>query len=137
MWGALVAGLRAGLIYNSFPLMNGSLLPGEAWFFEPGWINLFENPATVQFCHRWLALTTGAVVLGYWLRCRSALMADLTPQTRLIAVLLAAMVAAQITLGILTLLLVVPVSLAAAHQGGAFLLLGLLVWALHDLRRTA
>ncbi|MEI6986422.1 MAG: COX15/CtaA family protein, partial [Rhodospirillaceae bacterium] len=53
VWGALVAGLHAGLIYNSFPLMNGSLLPIEAWFYEPVWVNVFENAALVQFCHRW------------------------------------------------------------------------------------
>ncbi len=133
VWGALVAGLHAGLIYNTFPLMNGTVLPGEAWFYRPALINLVENPPTVQFCHRWLALTTGTVVLIYWVRTRLA-GAALTAGTRRIANLLGAMVVVQISLGITTLLLAVPVPVAVGHQGGAFVLLALLVWALHELR---
>ena len=132
VWGAMVAGLHAGLIYNTFPLMGGVVLPTDAWFLTPAWINVFENPTAVQFCHRWLALVTGVVVLAYWLRSRAT--AGLAPRTRLIAVLLGSMVVVQIGLGITTLLLVVPVSAAATHQAGAFALVGLLVWALHDLR---
>jgi cytochrome c oxidase assembly protein subunit 15 len=132
-WGALVAGLHAGLIYNTFPLMNGALLPGEAWFYRPALINIVENPPTVQFCHRWLALTTGAVVLAYWVRTRLR-RADLAAGTRRIANLLGAMVGIQIGLGITTLLLAVPVPVAVGHQAGAFLLMALLVWALHELR---
>ena len=133
VWGALVAGLKAGLIYNSFPLMNGSLLPGKAWFLQPVWTNIFENPPTVQFCHRWLAIVTGLVVLGYWGRVRRA-GAELAARTVLISRLLAAMVLVQIGLGITTLVLVVPVPVAVANQGGAFALLALIIWALHDLR---
>jgi len=132
-WGALVAGLHAGLIYNTFPLMNGVLLPDEAWFYRPAWINILENPPTVQFCHRWLALTTGAVVLGYWVRTLIA-GAALNAGTRWIATALGAMVVVQIGLGITTLLLAVPVPVAVAHQGGAFIVLALLVWALHEQR---
>ncbi len=135
-WGALVAGLHAGLIYNTFPLMNGTLLPDEAWAYQPVWINIFENPPTVQFCHRWLALTTATVVLAYWLRTRLN-RAALTAGTQRIAHLLAAMVGLQITLGVTTLLLVVPVPVAVCHQAGAFLLLALLVWALHEQRVPA
>jgi heme a synthase len=133
IWGALVAGLHAGLIYNSFPSMNGAFLPAEAWFYRPALINIVENPATVQFCHRWLALTTGAVVLLYGLRAWRA-GPRLTRETRRIAALLGVMVLVQITLGITTLLLAVPVGVAVTHQAGAFLLLALLIWALHDLR---
>ncbi len=133
VWGALVAGLHAGLIYNSFPLMNGTLYPEEAWLYHPLLINIVENPPTVQFCHRWLAITTGVVVLAYWLRTRAGPL-PVPAATRTIANLLAAMVAIQIGLGITTLLLVVPVSVAVTHQAGAFVLVLLLIWALHDLR---
>ena len=136
VWGALVAGLHAGLIYNTFPLMNGAWLPGEAWAYRPAWINIFENPPTVQFCHRWLALTTGAVVLAYWVRTRIG-RAALTAETRRIAHLLGAMVVVQISLGITTLLLAVPVPVAVGHQAGAFILLALLIWALHEMRVPA
>jgi cytochrome c oxidase assembly protein subunit 15 len=134
VWGALVAGLHAGMIYNTFPLMNGALLPSEAWFYQPAWINVFENPATVQFCHRWLAITTGAVTLGYGWRLLGAGGRERPESARRIARWLTLMVLTQIGLGISTLLAVVPVGLAAAHQAGAFALLALLVWALHDWR---
>ncbi len=135
VWGAFVAGLHAGLIYNSFPLMNGSFLPEEAWAYQPALINFLENPATVQFCHRWLAVTTGAVVLAYGLRFSIGAL-PVSPETRSIARMLVLMVVVQIALGITTLLLAVPVSVAVTHQAGAFILVGLLIWALHDLRRA-
>lgn len=137
VWGALVAGLHAGLIYNTFPLMNGMVLPGEAWFHQPAWVNLFENPPTVQFVHRWLAITTGLVTLGFVGRVHRA--AGLPARVKVVSGLLGGMVALQIALGISTLLLVVPIPLAASHQAGAFALIGLLIWALHELRvkRTA
>jgi cytochrome c oxidase assembly protein subunit 15 len=134
VYGALVAGLKAGLIYNTFPLMGGNLIPGEMWFYQPAWINLFENQATVQFCHRWLAITTGLVALAYGLRVFLAGASTLASRTRRLGGLVSAMVLVQIGLGITTLLLVVPVDVAVTHQGGAFVLIGLLVWALHDLR---
>ncbi|HXP95411.1 MAG TPA: COX15/CtaA family protein, partial [Telmatospirillum sp.] len=68
--GALVAGLHAGLIYNSFPLMNGAWFPREAFDLSPVWINVFENHALVQFDHRLLAMASwvGAVALWLWSR---------------------------------------------------------------------
>ncbi|CAK0747654.1 Heme A synthase [Azospirillaceae bacterium] len=132
-WGAFVAGLHAGLIYNTFPLMNGDFLPGEAWFFEPTWINAFENQTTVQFFHRWLAISTAVVILLYCVRVRGN--RDASRRTRRIANLLGLMVVLQVGLGISTLLFEVPVSLATAHQAGAFVLLALLIWGRHDLRR--
>lgn len=133
-WGALVAGLHAGLVYNTFPLMNGALLPGEAWFYQPVWINPFENPATVQFCHRWLAIATALTTLG--LVGRMLRRPDIGARARRVAAGLGGMVALQITLGVGTLVMAVPIPLAAAHQAGAFALIGLLILTLHTLRRV-
>ena len=120
--GALVAGMDAGLLYNEYPLMGNSLLPIE--YGEAGWLDPFENPASAQFHHRWLgALTFGAViVLG--LRGRSGSFAFRSN-------LLLAAVSAQFTLGIVTLLYGVPVSLGGMHQAGAVVLLGCLLALLH------
>ena len=133
VWGALVAGLHAGLIYNTFPLMNGEFIASDAWSYDPKWINLFENHAAVQFCHRWLAIATGFVVLLYGWRVAS--IETLAPATRRLGFALGAWVLVQISLGITTLLLSVPVATAVIHQAGAFLLLTLILWAQHDLRR--
>ena len=133
VWGALVAGLHAGLIYNTFPLMNGEFIASDAWFFDPKWINVFENATAVQFCHRWLAIGTGFVVLLYGWRVASLEL--LSPTTRRLGFALGAWVLVQISLGITTLLLSVPIATAVIHQAGAFVLLTLILWALHDLRR--
>ncbi len=133
IWGALVAGLHGGLIYNTFPLMNGELIASDAWALEPKWLNLFENATAVQLCHRWLAITTGVVVLSYGWRVAS--IEPLAPATRRLGFVLGAWVVVQISLGITTLLLSVPITTAVTHQAGAFILLSLLLAALHDLRR--
>lgn len=131
VWGAFVAGIRAGYAYNTFPLMAGHWVPPEVWNLSPWWINAFENTAAVQFLHRVLALGTGAVVLALaWRTWR----ADLPGRAGRAAGLLAVMIAVQIALGIATLLSVVAIPLAAAHQGGALVVVGLLVWLLHELK---
>ncbi|HLY64095.1 MAG TPA: COX15/CtaA family protein, partial [Chloroflexota bacterium] len=127
--GGFTAGLDGGKIYNTFPLMGGQLLPGDLLALEPLWRNPFENPTAAQFIHRWLAMAVAATVAALWLR-RGLLPAE----ARLPIHLLAGMVAVQVTLGISTLLLVVPVPLAAAHQAGAVMLLTLSLWALHSYR---
>lgn len=125
IFGALVAGLRAGLVYNTFPLMGGTFLPPNAFLFEPWWLNFLENLGTVQFTHRWLAISTLLLIgLLYWRLRSRALAAD---QARALKLLLA-MVAVQVTLGISTLLMHVPVWLGTLHQGGAVLLLTALLW---------
>lgn len=120
LWGALVAGLDAGLAYNTFPQMAGQWIPAEIANLSPWWLNGLENTAGVQFIHRLLALTTLAVLLGLSLRARR-----IAPR---LAVALAAAALFQVGLGVATLLSVVWTPLAAAHQGGAFIVLGLLVW---------
>jgi len=133
-WGALVAGIDAGLAYNTFPLMDGRMLPPEALSLTPAWLNLFENTAMVQFVHRWLGIATGVVVLALWWRGRQVAASGIDREAGLIGGLAAAtgiMVLVQIGLGIATLLLYVPIPLAAAHQAGALILLTLLLAFAH------
>lgn len=128
--GALVAGIHAGLAYNTFPLMNGHFLPPESFMLEPLWLNFFSNMATVQFDHRLIAwLLLGLIPWFVW-RVRSE-----SPAARPAATLLLVWLGVQVGLGISTLLLRVPVPLAAAHQAGAMILFGLVLWVNHAIRR--
>ncbi|MGH8700624.1 MAG: COX15/CtaA family protein, partial [Burkholderiales bacterium] len=129
--GGFVAGIRAGFAYNTFPLMNGHFVPPEFFMLEPWWLNLFKNMATVQFNHRMIAWLLMLLVPAFWL---AAWRIPMPPRARLATHLLFAVLAVQVTLGIATLLLMVPVPLAAAHQGGAVLLLTAALWAGHELR---
>ncbi|WP_343713778.1 COX15/CtaA family protein [Inquilinus sp.] len=119
-WGAFVAGLDAGQVYNTFPLMDGRLLPPESFSIIPAWLNWFDNTALVQFTHRWLAIGTALVVLALAFRCSR------TPVVGW-GHLVGLMVVVQLCLGISTLLTKVPVWLGAMHQAGALLLLALLL----------
>jgi cytochrome c oxidase assembly protein subunit 15 len=128
--GGFVAGLDAGFAYNTFPLMNGRLVPEGLFAFEPLWLNLFDNVATVQFEHRVLAVLTLIAALVFWL---VAWRGGLPPGARLPVHGLAAMTVVQMGLGVATLLLFVPVSLAAAHQAGALALFTLALWTCFEL----
>lgn len=130
--GAFVAGLDAGMSYNTFPLMDGRLVPEGLLALKPVWRNPFENVPMVQFDHRWLGTLTMLSVLFLWFRSRGA---ALGRRTRLAVNLAGLMALVQPSLGLTTLLLVVPVGLAAVHQAGAMVLLGLLIWTLHELKR--
>jgi cytochrome c oxidase assembly protein subunit 15 len=129
--GGFVAGTRAGLTYNTFPLMDGRLVPAGYAQLHPLWLNWFENIAAVQFDHRVLAVSTLTAVFLLWAR---GLRANLTKQARKALHALLAIAAFQVTLGISTLLLVVPIPLAAAHQAGAVFLLTAAVVLRHTLR---
>ncbi len=128
--GALVAGLNAGMIYNTFPLMLGEVFPAEGFQLEPWYRNFFEDIPTVQFDHRVLALTTLALVVLVRIMARHA---SMEIQKRAGFLLLAALF--QVSLGIATLLMVVPIPLAAAHQAGAVVLLGAAIWLRHGMQR--
>jgi cytochrome c oxidase assembly protein subunit 15 len=125
--GALVAGINAGLAYNTFPKMAGEWVPSGYWIREPTWANPFENPAAVQFNHRVLAMLTVAAALALWAWSRTR---PLAATARRAFALLGGIAVAQLALGIWTLLWVVPVWLGAAHQAGALALLAATVWAL-------
>ncbi len=131
--GGFVAGLNAGLIYNSFPLMDGQLMPADYGALRPWSANLFENHAAVQFNHRVLAIATLAGALALW---AASLNTPITAPARRAMALLALVAALQVALGISALLLVVPVWLGALHQAGALTLLTVAICALHGLRRT-
>jgi len=133
--GGLVAGIRAGFAYNTFPLMNGHLVPPEVLMLEPAWRNFFWNMATVQLDHRALAAVLVIAVAWLWMRVRAA--ADATPAARRAAHAVVAMLAVQATLGIATVVNVVPLALAALHQAGAVLLFGLAIVLAHALREGA
>jgi len=130
--GGFVAGIRAGLAYNTFPLMNGHLIPPELFMLEPWYRNFFDNMATVQFNHRMIAWTLAILIPVFWFRSRNL---PLPGSTHLACSLLLLMLAVQISLGIATLLLVVPLPLAAAHQAGAMLLFTAALWVNHQLRQ--
>jgi cytochrome c oxidase assembly protein subunit 15 len=128
--GGFVAGIRAGFDYNTFPLMDGRLVPAGYGALEPWVLNLFESIPAVQFNHRLLATLTLAAAL--WLAVL-AWRERATPAGRA-ALLLAAGIGAQYALGVATLLYVVPVGLGTLHQTAAVLVLAAFVHALDRLR---
>ena len=118
--GGFVAGLKAGHAFNTFPLMGGQWIPAGYRVAEPFWLNFFETIPAVQFNHRWLAITTFVLVLLFALR---AWRDDAMRMYRAAVGVLAMLALIQVSLGISTLVLHVPVVLAAAHQGAALALL--------------
>jgi len=116
--GGLVAGIRAGFAYNTFPLMNGRIVPDEIMMIEPWYLNFFNNMATVQFDHRAIAWLLALAIPSFWIAARRG---GIAPAARRASSLLLVMLAVQIALGVATLLLQVPLTLAALHQAGALL----------------
>ena len=130
IWGAFVAGLDAGLVYNDhFPKMTAdSWLPPDMWHVTPLWMNFIENHGGVQWTHRWLAMFTVAMVAVFWLR------AQRRGQNFHALHGLMFMILIQLSLGIVTLLTKVWLPVAVLHQAGALIILGLMVMCLHRLR---
>ena len=115
--GALVAGIDAGRNYTDWPWMAGGFLPPGMWDLTPAWRNLFENDGTVQFLHRitgYLLLLSG--IAGWVVARRSP-----HPATRRAFGLMAAMLLAQVALGIATVMHSAPLDIAIFHQAGAIL----------------
>jgi len=127
--GALVAGMDAGLLYNEYPFMGSGLLPVE--YGEKGILDPFENPASAQFHHRWIAVVAVGAVLTLVMRARKQSTSRLAAHLALVAVL------GQFLLGVTTLLHGVPVALAGLHQAGAVVLLGSVLWVSHRLESRA
>ncbi|MBF0448516.1 MAG: COX15/CtaA family protein [Magnetococcales bacterium] len=128
--GGFVAGLHAGLIYNTFPLMDGEWIPEGYLAMKPVFLNFFENIATVQWNHRFLAMTTLLSLLAFGV---IALKKNLPEPIKTALYLLLAMAGIQVTLGILTLLYVVPTALASIHQTGAVILFSFSLFTSHRL----
>ncbi|KAI1979175.1 Cytochrome c oxidase assembly protein cox15 [Ophidiomyces ophidiicola] len=139
MSGGLVAGLDAGLIYNEFPTMGNGLAPPKSELFDSHysrkadgsdlwWRNMLENPSLVQLDHRILAMTTFSSVMGLWAYSKLPTMRQLLPRVASKGVHgVVAFTMVQVGLGISTLLYLVPIHLASAHQAGS---LFLLTWVL-------
>ncbi|KAL2919545.1 Cytochrome c oxidase assembly protein cox15 [Polyrhizophydium stewartii] len=139
--GGLVAGLDAGLIYNEFPFMGNGIVPEDFWALSTqtdrnphpiSWFrNVLENPSAVQFNHRVLACTTFTAISALWVVSRRI---PLVRPARIAINALLGVAVIQVTLGITTLLYLVPVPLAAAHQCGSLTLLTVALWLMHTLR---
>ncbi len=129
--GAFVAGLKAGAGYNTWPLMDGRLIPDGLGAMQPWYRNLFENALTVQFNHRLVAYVL--VAAAAWQAWALGTRAHASP-ARISAAVLAAAVLEQAALGIWTLLAQVPLALGLAHQAGAAAVFAIAVWHLHVVR---
>jgi cytochrome c oxidase assembly protein subunit 15 len=134
LWGAVVAGIDAGLAYNTFPLMDGRLVPADMLMLEPAWTNFFENTATVQFTHR--VLGTGLVVIAVTLWWRSRIRPISNAAARAIG-WLAIIAALQMALGVSTLLSEVAMPIALLHQAVALVVIGMTLRVLYTLGTVA
>lgn len=124
IFGAFVAGLNAGLIYNTFPLMDGQIVPEDLFYLQPAWLNIFENRATVQFVHRVLALLILVLV---------AILTIKNASVKPVYIMLLSVIV-QVILGVVTLLLHIPMAIAIAHQMFSFILFGSSLYCLCYLR---
>jgi cytochrome c oxidase assembly protein subunit 15 len=130
--GGFVAGLKAGLIFNTFPLMGGNWIPDGVMALSPWYLNLFENMVTVQFNHRVLATCAAVLLLVWYIKGRNRF--EDKQSTRSFK-WIGMMVIIQVGLGLSTLLLQVPVGIAAMHQAGALLLFTAMLMNVHALHR--
>jgi cytochrome c oxidase assembly protein subunit 15 len=129
--GAFVAGLDAGLVYNSFPKFADRWIPSDLLAFSPTIKNFTENPTTVQFDHRIMGTSTLALITGMYMLSRKC---KLPARAHRAATAVVVMGWVQVILGISTLLTYVPVTLATSHQSGSLILLSLAVWLTHELK---
>jgi len=134
--GALVAGLDAGLTYNTWPLIDGALVPAaeRLWFVTPAWRNIFENDLMVQFLHRMVAYVLCGIAVWHAIDAARTLPGGRAVRT---AIWLAIAVALQAAIGIMTLLYQVPMSLALLHQGVAIVILTIAVVHAEGLSRQS
>lgn len=131
--GGLVAGLKAGYTFNTWPLMEGSFIPEHYMAMTPVWQNILDNTATVQFNHRMGAYLL--VILSFFLLLKT--FARRAPgQVRFLAGLLFTVLCLQMTIGILTVLYAVPVALGAVHQAMALVVLAVVLMFVHRFRKT-
>lgn len=121
MLGGFVAGLKAGYIYNTWPLIDGAFIPSDLFFVAPWWRNFFESQLTAQFDHRMVAYLVAILTAWHWLAARRNAEASRSATWLALAVL------GQIGLGIWALLWAVPIPLGAAHQAGALIVFTLAI----------
>lgn len=134
LYGAFMAGLKAGYGHNTFPTMSGQWIPAGLFVFDSLWNNLFDNTIMIQFIHRQLGWLT---LFGFIWLFITGRRAALTERQRTMIYTVSGITALQFILGVITLLLVVPLPLAVAHQATAAILLTALVALIHTLRSPA
>ncbi len=128
VWGAYVAGLNAGKVYNSWPKMGDRWIAEGVTAMNPLWRNFIEGLAGVQFVHRYLAYAIVALVLYLFFKAKKSIRSS-SQQAAINLLLLA--VSLQFLLGVFTLIYAVPIALGLLHQLGAFVLLGTTIFGLH------
>lgn len=133
IYGAFVAGLKAGLFYNTYPLMGKSFMPSTVTSFNPFWKNLFENPAGVQFLHRMIAIIVTILVLFVWEKSRKM---NLNSRQKKASNFMLIIVSIQFLLGVITILYAVPVTLGVLHQTGAFFLFASALIFMHSIKKA-
>ena len=133
IWGAFVAGLHAGHIYNTFPKMHQFWIPPELWLIEPFAFNFFENMVTVQWIHRVLATILGVMAIAMWVRSYQL---NTSFKTKMWVLSLFTVVLIQYLIGVFTLVYHVPIWLGVLHQAMAMVLFGVVIGALHFVTNT-
>ena len=131
--GGLVAGTDAGYAYSTWPLMGESFVPAGLYATNPAWLAMFEDITTIQFNHRMFAYLLVGLIGFFAVR---VLAGGVEARGKLGVLLVLLALAVQVTLGISTLLLHVPLGIAAAHQGGAVLLLTAVLFTAHGLQQA-
>ena len=127
-YGAMTAGLKAGHVSDTWPLMFGALIPPNLF---NSWINLFETPQTIVFIHRWFAFAVLSAIIAFYFNARNV---NDSIEIKKGLNWLLGLVIFQIVLGILTALLHVQIAIALAHQAGALALFVLMIYFIHRLR---
>ena len=127
--GAMVAGIRAGFIFNTYPMMGESWIPSQLFGLTPLWKNFFENAVTIQFLHRWLAILIWLLTAAFAISVMRTKSLTATKLGVYLGVIVLFAASFQVLLGIATLVMRVPVSLGVMHQGGALVLLTTIVVA--------
>jgi heme a synthase len=131
VWGGFVAGLKAGLYHNTFPLMEGRLIPPTLLFLDPAVLNFVQNPIAVQWVHRVLGTVLALAVLALFVQ---VVRAKVDAVSRRLNHAMLGLMALQYLLGVLTLIYFVPVTLGVIHQGMAMVIFGVWLWWLHHVR---
>lgn len=132
IYGAFVAGLKAGFAYNTYPKMNDVWIPDNFFILAPKWLNFLENGSTIQFVHRWLGAWVLTLVLTYFFRVSRSIAPH--SETKTASAFLLGTICLQFLFGIGTLVFYVPLPLAVIHQLGAAISLGLVLWNHHSLK---
>ena len=134
IYGAFVAGLHAGKIHNTFPLMSGQVIPTGMNAMQPTWLNIFDNPVTVQFIHRFLAFTLLFLVAWFYVESGKEKLNNF--QKKGIHILIAA-IGIQFLLGVITVLTQANIVMSSVHQIGAFFLFSASIYLLFHFRKVA